>query len=339
MKTTYSGSRLRVVLLAGIFAFTAFAVDAAPTGTAPSRTGGSFQFDLSALSLDLSGLSIPLPLGPVRMGPRIANAAYCSTPNPAFTGHLTASSSSSTAVSRITNANVYGYISTVNENWSCTLYRRYSAVAWNTTTTTGTFDWGTLINSTSVACNWLIGSTDYLKANDTADCPDSDAEYAMQVTLSPQGVYHADVGHNSLYDFSFSHVDCDTTPYYGAEVIKTSASFSTSATNNRPGANCDAISLDSQGTAQTVTYDSTDPALAFDAPAAGGPAVVSSGSYTVQFDATDAVAGFGGTNDWDLQRQIAPGIPTGCSMPATTASRSTTQRRTRPPPTTRSTTI
>ncbi|MER3417651.1 MAG: hypothetical protein C4343_00650 [Chloroflexota bacterium] len=102
--------------------------------------------------------------------------------------------------------------------------RPESGLAWNTTTSAGTFDWGTRINSTSVACNWVIGSTDYLKANDTADCPDTEAEYVMVVTLSPRGIYQADVAHNSVGDFSYAHVDCDTTPYDGAEVVKTGAS-------------------------------------------------------------------------------------------------------------------
>ena len=85
-------------------------------------------------------------------------------------------------------------------------------------------DWGTIINSTSVACNYAVGATDYIKANDTNDCADSNAEYAMEVTLTKERVYRADVNHDDQGDFSFAHVDCDTTPYYGDEVPKGSES-------------------------------------------------------------------------------------------------------------------
>src|SRR5262249_44581520 len=54
----------------------------------------------------------------------------------------------------------------------------------------------------------------------------------------------------------------------------------------------------------TVTYDQTAPAIGFDLPVTG-TAYQTATSYTVQFDATDNVAMFGGTNDWELQRQIA----------------------------------
>ncbi len=285
MTRTTTRQRARTIFLATILAITSFGLDAVPR---PVAEHGSPD-------------SAPLPFG-LRLGPSAADAAYCSTPNPGFTGRLTASSSSTTAVGDITNPNVYGYISNVDAAWTCTLYRRYSAVAWNTTASTGTFDWGTLINSTSVSCNWGVGSTDYLKANDTADCPDTDAEYAMQVTLSPEGIYQARSAHDGIGDFSFAHVDCSTTPYYGAEVIKTGASFSGTATNNRPGANCDAMTLDSTGTSQSITYDVTAPTLGIDAPV-GGPTVVPSAFYAVQFDAIDAHAGFDATHPWSLQRQ------------------------------------
>ncbi|HKY67624.1 MAG TPA: hypothetical protein VJM49_14685, partial [Acidimicrobiales bacterium] len=244
MRSTRLGPRLRVGILTAIFTVTALGLDAAPVVPPPSDESGEVA-------------SAPLPFG---LGPDAARAAYCAS-NPSFTGRLTASSGSTTAVSRTTSANVYGYISNVSSGWSCTLYRRYSAVAWNTTASLGRFNWGTIINSTGVACNWLVGSTDYLKANDTADCPDSDAEYAMQVTLTAQRVYHADVDHDGEGDFSYAHADCDTTPYYGDEIGKgsesTPVSFSTGSTSNRPGANCDPITIDGTGTTQTVTYDST----------------------------------------------------------------------------------
>jgi RHS repeat-associated protein len=291
MRSTRLAPRLRVGILTAIFTVTALGLDAAPVVPPPSDESGEEA-------------SAPLPFG---LGPDAARAAYCAS-NPSFTGRLTASSGSTTAVSRTTSANVYGYISNVSSGWSCTLYRRYSAVAWNTTASLGRFNWGTIINSTGVACNWLVGTTDYLKANDTADCPDSDAEYAMQVTLTAQRVYHADVDHDGEGDFSYAHADCDTTPYYGDELGKgtesTPVSFSTGSTSNRPGANCDPITLDGTGTTQTVTYDSTAPALAFTTPSAATYRNTTA-TYNVVHTVTEAVAGFGGANLWRLQRQIA----------------------------------
>jgi len=265
--------------------------------------------------------SLPLPR-PEALKPLTARAVTCGT-NPTFTGRLTASSASTTAVARITVPTVYGYISNVDGAWSCTASIRYSAVTWNTTTSSGTFDWGNLINSTTVACNWTVGSTDYLKANSTSDCADSDAEYAMAVTLSPEQVYQNNHAHTSVGDFSFAHSDCDT--YHGSEPIKTGASFSTGSTANRPDtSNCDPITIDSVNYVQTITYDNTPPAVNFDTPdEAASLATVTSPAYTVQFDATDAVAGFGGANGWTLQRQIAAWDGTACgtfvSDPATGA--------------------
>ena len=232
--------------------------------------------------------TVDLPVDrPEALQPLTALAVTCAT-NPLFTGRLTASSGSTTAVSRITSGTVYGYISDVDQVWSCTASVRYSGIAWNTTTTLGRFNWGNLINSTTVACNWGVGSTDYLKANSTSDCPDSDAEYAMAVGLTPQGVYHADVNHNGVLDFSFAHSDCDT--YHGAEPIKTDASFSAGSTANRPdSSNCDPITLDGTGTTQTITFDSTAPTGSITVNA-GAPYATSTAS-TLTLSATDAVAG------------------------------------------------
>ena len=242
--------------------------------------------------LPRSPISAPLP---IELRPQVAKAAYCAS-NPTFTGRVTASSSSTTAITSTTTGNVFGYISNVNTAWSCTLYRRYSALTWNDTTTTGTFNWGTIINSTSVPCNWAVGSTDYLKANNTADCADTDAEYAMSVALekdSPgtkqQGVYHADINHNAAGDFSFAHADCDTTPYYGAEVVKFNASYSTGSGTNRPGANCDPITLDSTNTTQTFTYDSSPPSGSISIEA--GATYATTPTVTLTLSATDNVAG------------------------------------------------
>lgn len=268
--TTFA--RVRAVAAAVIFAGATFAVTASP-------------------------VSLPLPDA---LKPAPVLAAFCGS-NAAFTGRLTASSASTAAVARTQSPTVYGYISSVSSAWSCTAYYRYSGIVWNTAATTGRFDWGNLINSTSVACNFVVGSTDYIKANSTTDCPDTDAEYALAATLDAERVYQADSAHNGIGDFSFAHSDCGT--YYGAEPIKTGQDFAGATVGNRPGSNCDALTLDSTGTSQTITYDATAPTTTISAPT--GAIKQAATSYTVGWQATDAVANFGGTSDWDLQRQIA----------------------------------
>lgn len=291
------GTRLRTVLLACLIASGAFIVDSAPTApTTPAEPGQRTE-------------RASLPFG---LGPDPVNAAYCTTPNAAFTGHVTASTSSSTATGRATQPRVFGYISNIDDDWSCTLYRRYSALTWNTSATKGTYYWGNYINSTASSCNWVIGTDDYLKANNTSDCPATDAAYAMAIDLAPEGVYQNSTAHDTVGDFSFAHADCDTTPYYGHLVVKTDVGFSPTATGNRPGANCDQISIDGTGTSQTVTYDGTAPSIAFDVPSAGGPALASTTAYAVQIDATDAVAGFGGSSGWTLRRQVASSSGSSC---------------------------
>lgn len=258
--------RVRTRALAAIFSFTTFAVEAAPT-------------------------TLPIPR-PDALLPEVAQAAFCAG-NAAFSGRLTASSSSTTAVSRITNGTVYGYISNVDAAWSCTAYLRYSGVAWNTTASAGRFDWGNLINSTSVACNYVAGSTDYVKANSSADCPDTDAEYAMAVSLSAQRVYRADVAHTEVGDLSFVQSDCGT--YYGAETIRgTEAvpqSFASTNVNNRPGDNCDPLTLDNFGTSQVITYDSTAPTGTISI--AGGAGYTATTAVTLTLSASDEVARLG----------------------------------------------
>jgi RHS repeat-associated protein len=291
--------RVHVVALALVFAATTFAVDAAPVPTEPATESAE------------KPASAPLPFG---LGPKPADALYCATPNPVFSGRIAQTlvdSGTPPLLNRITDPDVYLWLSGITEDWACTAFRRYDGWAWNQDNDEGTFDWGTLINSTGVACNWTIGSTDYLKANDTADCPDSDSEYAMTVTLDAERVYQADVNHDSEGDSSFIHADCDTTPYPGAEVVKPSQTFWLSNVNNRPTANCDALTYDASST-NTVVYDKTKPALAIDAPAAGGPTIVPAVSYTVQFDVSDNLAGFAAPNDWDLQRQKATWAGTSC---------------------------
>jgi RHS repeat-associated protein len=279
--TNLFASRLRALIVAGIFAFATFAVSITP-------------------------IAGPIT-GPLGLAPKTAQAAYCAS-DPSLTGRLTASSASTTAVSRITNGTVYGYISNVDAAWSCTLYYRYSGIAYNTTPTLGTFDYGALIHSTSVSCNWVVGSTDYLKANDTADCADTDAEYAMPVTLSQEGSYINSIVHSATGNFSFVHSDCATTTFYGTsgEAIATGQTFSTAITANRPGANCDPIDIESTGVAQSFVYDHTAPTLDFTTPNEATTTYRNTtATYTVTTVITEAVAGFGGTNLWRLQRQIA----------------------------------
>ena len=294
--------RLRVVLLAVALTVTGLGLEAAPVARPTGPAGGGD------------------PLGPVLpfgLGPAAVQAAYCAN-SPNLTGKLTqqlVDSGTPSTAGRITSATVYGWIGNVVAGWGCTLYRRYSGLAWNTTATRGKLQWGTIINSTGVACDWAVGSTDYLKANDTGTCPATDTGQHMTNGLSAERVYQPDAGHNTEGDFSFAHADCATTPYYGSYVPKggegSGAVDFGSAGDNRPGNNCDAPVYDATGTSQTVTYDATPPQAGFTAPAAGGPAVVPSASYTVAFTPSDNVAGIG-PSGWSLQRQTTAWSGTAC---------------------------
>jgi RHS repeat-associated protein len=292
--------RFRVAVLALVMTATSFIVQAAPV---PQR-------------IPLVPDSAPIPFA---LGPQTAKAAYCATPNPSFQGFLTQTVQEPGVppmVNRITSGNVYGYISNVVTAWACTLYMRYDGLMWvENGGSQGTFDWGTIINSTSNPCNWVTGGDNYLKANNTTSCPSADDHAVLTSTLerdapgtAMEGIFQSDANHDSMGDFAFVHSDCDTTPYYGHEVMKWNATLIETNTPNRPGANCDALTYDSTNTAQTVIYDKTAPTVAFAQPATGtGPTVIPSAFYTPQFDATDAVAGFGGANGWSLQRQVGTG--------------------------------
>lgn len=183
--------RLRTIVLSALFGFTTFFVSVTPA-------------------------ELPVPR-PAALTPQPAQAAYCADA-PSFEGRLTASSSSTTAIIKSKTGDVFGYISNVVDDWSCTAFYRYDGLAYarNATGSLGNFDWGTIIATSSVACNWVVGSTDYLKANETTDCPDSDAEYAMPIhfgnldnTTTLQGVYANDITPDELGDFGFIHSDCD----------------------------------------------------------------------------------------------------------------------------------
>ncbi|MEI7743323.1 MAG: RHS repeat-associated core domain-containing protein [Chloroflexota bacterium] len=296
--------RFRVLLLSVSLTVTGLGLEAAPVARPASDTAPETPFTL------------PLPFN---LGPQTALASYCAS-NASFTGKLTqqlVNSGTPSTAGRITSPSVYGWISNVDAAWSCTLYRRYSGLVWNTTPTKGKFQWGTLINSTSVACNWGVGSTDYLKANDTTTCPSTDTAQKLTTTLSAERVYQQDGNHNSEGDISFAHSDCDITPYYGAAPSKggegTAAQGFGSADDNRPGNNCDPIDLDGFGASpvQVVTYDATPPVPNFTAPAVVGPVVVPSAFYTVAFTPDDNVAGINASG-WSLQRQKAAWSGTAC---------------------------
>jgi hypothetical protein len=259
---------------------------------------------LSAIGIQAVPASVPLPLDrPAALQPKTAAAVTCTT-HPLFTGHLVASSSSTTPITRVTSATVYHYISNIDRDWSCDTLFRYSGTAWNTTTTAATYKWGNNINSTSGLCYWVVGTDDYTKSNSTSTCPYNNiSTYAYAFSLSPQAVYTNDITHDTAYDFSYAHSACDT--YLGTGITKTGASLLSTATDNRPGAaNCDPMSFDGQTTAQTVTYDSTAPTTSFTTPSAAGYRT-STGTYNVVRNITEAVAGFGGSSTWKLQRQLA----------------------------------
>ena len=196
-RTLNLAARARVGLLAAVLAATSFAVTATP-GSAPA---GDDPFAGVVRTLE------------TLLALEQALATWCAS-NPNFTGYLTASATSTTPVGRITTPTVYGYISTVNAAWSCTNAFRYSGVAWNITDVAGRWNWGNLIASTGVACNYGVGSTDYAKANGTTDCPDFDAEYAMAVILSGERIYRDDWHHDTEGDISYAQSDCGT--YYGS---------------------------------------------------------------------------------------------------------------------------
>jgi hypothetical protein len=218
-------SRARVAILTLVLSATSFVVQAAPVPSTP--TGPD---------------SAPLPFG---LGPQTAKAAYCATPNPSFQGFLTQTviePGVPPMVNRITSGNVYGYISNVVTAWACTAFMRYDGLMWveNVGVTQGTFDWGTIINSTANPCNWVVGGDNYLKNNNTTTCPSADDHAVLTTALerdapgtAMEGVFQSDVNHDTMGDFAFIHSDCDTTPLYGSHVTKWNATLI--ETNTRTG--------------------------------------------------------------------------------------------------------
>ena len=231
--------RLRTVTLVAVFGFTSLFVSAAPVQRDDPR--------------------------PEALKPATAKAAICAD-GPSFEGRITASSASTTAIDRSTTGNVAGYISDIVDDWSCTASFRYDGLVWAKTVSasSGNFDWGNLLASDTIACNWDIGTTDYLKANSTTDCPDSDAEYAMSIFLGYDSAsnlhevtFQNDITPDEAGDFGFIHSSCDS--YYNAEVMLWTKTWDTASTSNRPGANCSAYTHESTNTSQTIVVDATPP--------------------------------------------------------------------------------
>jgi RHS repeat-associated protein len=236
----------------------------------------------------------------------IANAGYpCSSHSgefPMFTGKL--SNSSGTMLTESTTGVVYGRISNIDERWQPTPgcgYYRYDGIIWAQANGTSNLKvhWGAL-SGDGLACNWIVGTTDYIHANGGA-CPTTETQDRMTPTLAPDWWYQNDVALDDKGDFAFAHSDC--IDWYTKNVPLSPAT--TSLTNSKPGANCGYKQLDGTNTSQTLVVDGTAPTVSFSYPPAGGPTLNPAAWTSVVFNATDAVAGFFGTDDWDLQRQWA----------------------------------
>ena len=183
----------------------------------------------------------------------------------------------------------------------------------------GRFDCGNLINSD---LGWRATSSRLAPTTSRPTdhrLPRHDAEYALLIYTWGAERRYVQGGHDAVGRISFVHANCST--YYesgtdtgekikgGEPGVDTPESFTGSDVGNRPGANCAAMTIDGFGAspAVDVTYDGTKPTLGFTAPA-GAPATVvgaTGPSYTVTFNATDAVAKFSASKPWTLKRQVA----------------------------------
>ena len=311
-------ARLRALAMAAIFATTSFAVAATPAA-APADGRDPLGELVGAITHSDAIAQLAHALHGA-VAPRSAQA-YCAS-NATFTGYLTASATSHTAVTRVKGPGVFAYISKVDTPFSCTAFYRYSGVAWNTTASGGRFDYGNLIKSTSISCNFVTNSNDYVKANATTDCPDTDAEYALLISLGAERHY-TQGPHTTVGATTFVHSSCST--YYEngtdtGEKVRGGESgseedFTGGNVNNRPGANCASMTIDGFGASPQVDiwYDKTAPTLGFTAPAGTPGTIVGAQgpNYTVTFNATDAVAKFDATHVWTLQRQRAPNTGAG----------------------------
>jgi RHS repeat-associated protein len=243
----------------------------------------------------------------------VARAGYpCSSHSgewTTFTGYV--SNSSATQLSESTTGDVYGRISNVDREWQASPgcgYYRYDSILWATTDDTShlTVDWGAL-SGDAQPCLYFLNTADYMHANSGA-CPGSPTTARLVATLNPDWTYHNNTALSTKGDFAYAHSDCIT--WYGSEPIKTNAT--TSTTSGQPGANCGQKAIESTGTTQTLVIDGTAPTISFSYPPAGGPIVNPAAWASVTFSATDAIAGFGGSDNWDLQRQVATWNGTSC---------------------------
>ena len=119
-----------------------------------ARTGAWLRFRVLAATVLLTATSFvivaapSLPISrPAALRPQPVVALGCAS-NPTFTGKLTqqlVNSGTPTTAARITTSTIHAWISNVDTAWSFTAAYRYDGVAYNTTTTLGTFDWGPII--------------------------------------------------------------------------------------------------------------------------------------------------------------------------------------------------
>src|SRR6185312_456293 len=133
LSAVWPSNRLRTVGLAAVFSFTAFFVQLAPT-------------------------ELPVPR-PEALAPQPVDALGCAT-EASFTGFVT-NTFTTTPATYSTTGYARGYISNVVAKWSCTNAYRYDGLAWMRNDGEGdaNYHWGTLINSTSIVCNWVVGET------------------------------------------------------------------------------------------------------------------------------------------------------------------------------------
>ena len=220
---------------------------------------------ITGLGLQASPVEVPRP---AELAPEPA-LAYACADGPEFEGWLTDSTGSHPNITTSSTGDVYAWISKVVDDWSCTAFYRYDGIVWARSATNGNFAWGNLIHSTSVSCNWELLSNDYIKANSTSDCPDSDAEYAYLIHLGDtsaatlfEGTLQNDASPGARGDTAFIHSDCES--YYGASTVKWNQPFGT-GDGPRPsggvtGDNCDPYDLDGFENTIDLTVDGTDPA-------------------------------------------------------------------------------
>ena len=142
----------------------------------------------------------------------------------------------------------------------------------------------------------------------STDCPDTDAEYALAVSLTAEGVYQADVNHNArrrpqLRSRGLRHL---LRRRGWAQSSTGAESFAGSNPDNRPGCQLRRHHPRRHGQHHPddhLRQDGTDARVYCPA---GTTYRNTTAAYTVTFGVTEAVAGFGGTSLWTLQRQIAP---------------------------------